>query len=821
MLCLSIHNQVEAMDANLHNNRYRDGAFEKGVEQDLSSDRDSRTRLRTSLSSDESAGVSSMESRGGSWCENGESYLLPSASELLVGGDEQGSATVFQNYADSLHMRSDSGGEASINSMSMGHVSPTYERVPEDCLFVSGLEISSVRDVQRMSSGDGTGTGYRSPPSRSSSEAHRMRREPSVASTISQPSTSLLVDRLLLKSQRLQEHIVNQMNLDHHRGSPNASRNELRPGEFSPSPDRHDTICASSTCSLQENHHARSCSLGEEDHSAMEWMGEKLEDALLQIKALHTENERLMSTLSDRETQISQLEDQLRKYGLGDQVLHSAPPAPPMRHGTPPLRRFRVAWSGSAGVDYRGSPNLADKLNPNVDFAPSGSILEVAHVEGDWVETRDGKWLPMWLPNFGPLLEEIEDFCPGPGSSTQSNGSGTSPVLKCRGGTTEDMNTGPSEMSMRSDAYGRGLSVKSSSHPSPAMSSRPQPPQEVRRQYSESVPYREPHSGSVIQPVGSRLSPPVRASTKPSSSIPRSHSTGKERITERMSSAPARTRTEMEQQLRHAMGVLQMYRQQHAILTDSVNRQYSARAPYPQAASSINSSSSLTSQSSPYMNASPQVKFRRSGPWVGQSGIASPLAPATTTLPYTGPVVQGVGAVGASDKRISTRSPPLSPCLSVRSSPMRARQWSPPVSTHSSPIRNRTSTTSNPSPIRTRDYSPPPIQHRRFRVVWQRSAGVDFRSSPSAADKIAPNRDFAPSGTIVEALAVEGDWICTPDRKWLPLYLPTFGRLLEEEAVPAQVITGRDQQYQRLSSPMSNREDWIPASARAAPRPWH
>lgn len=547
-------------------------------------------RFHGSLPTDDSGCVSSRgHSRSvsqGSWGD-GEGRLLPSASELLLGCDETSAWGGFQNHAS---LRNESGcGEANL-----GHIQDVC--VPENCLFVSGTS-----SVQRMSS-DGTGTGYRSPPSRGSGEIHWMRREPSAGSTISQPSTSLLVDRLLLKSQKLQEHIVHQMNLDHQRGEQhpmNGSRKDFRPGEFSPGQPMsavQDTICASSTCSLQENHHAMTCSQ-EDDHSAMEWMGEKLEDALLQIKALHTENERLMSTLSDREIQISQLEDQLRKLGLGEHAL-SAPlkEAATLQHVLPSLRRFHVAWQGSAGVDYRASPTLTDKLSPNVDFAPSGSIIEVVHVEDDWVETIDGKWLPMWLPNFGKLLEEIEDFSQGPGSSAASNGSGTSPSLKCHGGATEDTSAGPSNSdSIRSATWGRGPSPKGSSHPSPVIC--PQPPavqqQEVHRQYSETISYREPLAGnsalgsgpllpalssgshiqgSLIQASQHKHSPPpVRASSMSPSSIPKSRSSRGERIAERVASAPARTRVEMEQKLHTAMGILQMYRQQHALLTDSVS----------------------------------------------------------------------------------------------------------------------------------------------------------------------------------------------------------------------------------------------------------
>jgi len=69
---------------------------------------------------------------------------------------------------------------------------------------------------------------------------------------------------------------------------------------------------------------------------------------------------------------------------------------------------------------------------------------------------------------------------------------------------------------------------------------------------------------------------------------------------------------------------------------------------------------------------------------------------------------------------------------------------------------------------------------RYFRVVWRRSAGVDYRSSPIVADKLSPAGDFAPSGATVEAVAVQGNWIMTRDYKWLPISLPSFGVLLEE-----------------------------------------
>merc|ERR1719375_1265038 len=71
-----------------------------------------------------------------------------------------------------------------------------------------------------------------------------------------------------------------------------------------------------------------------------------------------------------------------------------------------PVRRFRVIWRGSPGVDYRASPAVHSKIAPNKDYASSGSVVEAAAVEGDWVLTREGKWLPRRLPRVGRLLEE-------------------------------------------------------------------------------------------------------------------------------------------------------------------------------------------------------------------------------------------------------------------------------------------------------------------------------------------------------------------------------------------------------------------------------
>ena len=62
-------------------------------------------------------------------------------------------------------------------------------------------------------------------------------------------------------------------------------------------------------------------------------------------------------------------------------------------------------------MDYRSGPDISEsaKLNPGVDYAPTGAVLTITGIiDGQWLRTNEGKWLPVAVEGYGILMERMK-----------------------------------------------------------------------------------------------------------------------------------------------------------------------------------------------------------------------------------------------------------------------------------------------------------------------------------------------------------------------------------------------------------------------------